>query len=130
MLELAFSSVDDIGKGRSFDCSTCPESIKKKRRCKEDRWDFTHKDDIIFPMPIQKGGARYGFCPGKVTQLGEMNAKRIFDMLILSSETNQLLYAGGIMDQPAWFVEQLSWFMPRHKQIKHFQEQKAMWGSK
>lgn len=129
MLEMAFSDSDSIGKGRSFNCDTCLDSIKKKRRCTEDRWDFTHRDDIIFPMPIQKGGTKYGFCPGKITQAGEMDAKRIFDVLILSSETNQLLYSGGLMEQPAWFIEQLTWLMPRHKQYKNYQEQKAMWGS-
>lgn len=129
MLDLAFADDDMIGKGRSFDCSTCHKNIKKLRRCEEDRWDLNHEDGIIFPIEVFKGGQKYGFCPGKVTWASEFHTKRIFDLLVLSCDTKHLLYSGGLMEQPSWFVSRLSWFAPRYNALKNAIEQKNMWGS-
>ena len=129
MIDLAFADESMIGKGRHFNCESCPTSIQKKRRCKEDKWDFKPKDDIIFPIEVYKGGPRYGFCPGKVTWVSEFHTKRIFDLLVLTCETKFLLYEGGIMDQPSWYISKLSWFMPKYNALKEAMNQKRMWGS-
>lgn len=37
---------------------------------------------------------------------------------MLSAETNAMLEAGGINDQPDWFMDHFSWFAPIYKQAK------------
>ena len=63
-----------------------------------------------------KGGAPYGFCPGKVTW--DTEAKEVFQLLIISAETGQLLTDGGIINQPDWFIQLLAWFLPKYDNFK------------
>lgn len=57
------------------------------------------------------GGELYGFCPGKITR--EPTVHAVFRILMIAAETGAMLKAGGIEDQPDWFVELLGWFIPR-----------------
>ena len=67
-------------------------------------------------MTIFKGGSEYGFCPGKATWDGTI--KQLYAMLQVSTETGNLWDSGGIKDQPDWFIELLSWFLPRYDTMK------------
>lgn len=99
--------------GRAFNCSTCPEMIQKKRRCHEDRWDFTEDDDpSIFPIYIHKGGAQYGFCPAKATWDDEVAT--LFRTLHIAATTGAMWENGSLKEQPTWWVELLSWFIQRY----------------
>lgn len=86
------------------------------RRCREDRWDFTEADGAAFPLYIQrhdKGtGELYGFCPSKVAR-DDPATVALFRILMIAADTGVMLKAGGIEDQPDWFVELLGWLMPR-----------------
>jgi len=45
-----------------------------------------------------------------------------FNMLLISCETGNLPYFGGIMDQEPDFIENLSWFLPRWDMLKFNQK--------
>jgi len=117
LLELEFADhVQLKKKGRNFQCVGCPKNIQKLRRCREDRWDFTEDDASFFPIRIHEGGGFYGFCPGKATW--DQEAVFLFKLLVVSFEQKALLVAGGIADQPAWFIEQLGWFVTAYDSNK------------
>lgn len=103
-------------EGRSFNCQTCPESVKALRRCREDREDFAAADGAIWPMYIHKGGQLYDFCPAKATW--DFGLQALFQELIVMAETKCLPYAGGLYDQPTWVVETLAWFLPTYDFMK------------
>ena len=42
----------------------------------------------------------------------------MFSILLVAAETGQLWEQGGIADQPEWFIELLTWFLPRHDTMK------------
>lgn len=67
-------------------------------------------------MSIYKGGTQYGFCPAKASW--DEGVVGLFRKLVLSAETNVMLEKGGLNDQPDWFVEQFSWFVPLYKETK------------
>lgn len=39
-------------------------------------------------------------------------------MLSIAAETGNLWASGGVKDQPDWFIELLSWFLPRYDTMK------------
>jgi len=114
LVELSFADHSELIKqGRSFTCSKCDDKIKALRRCKEDREDFTAKDASFWPIYISPGGEPFSFCPGKATWDNE--AMAIFKILTIAAESGNIeLCAGGIYDQPDWWIEYLSWFLPRY----------------
>ena len=113
-------------EGRSFNCETCPQKIKTLRRCGEDRDDFTEDDGALWPMVIEKGGTPFGFCPAKAAWDGE--ALAVFRLLGLAAETGTLYEAGGLSNQPDWFIDLASWFIPLYKQRKLAMYAKAILG--
>jgi hypothetical protein len=79
--------------------------------------DFTeHDNPSVFPMYVTKGGQSFGFCPGKATWDSEVMLT--FKMLIVATETGCHYNAGGLEDQPQWWIDTLSWFIPRYKDAK------------
>lgn len=129
---MTFADENSIGKGRTFDCQKCPETTKKLRRCGIDgdkdrnRWNFTSKDSIHFPIQLTRGGQFYSFCPGKVSW--DWETVYIFRMLIVCSETGTMLTSGGVADQPTWFIELISWFLPIYDRIKFSTKAKMILG--
>lgn len=67
-------------------------------------------------MRIDDGGTEYGYCPGKATWDNE--AVNLFRIMATCVELKQLPYSGGMLDQPDWVVELLSWFAPRYDSSK------------
>lgn len=103
--------------GRNFICSECPERTKNLRRCQEERENFGPEDGIIFPIQISTGGERYGFCPGKATWDPEYT--KIFHLMTLAAESGDYHYVdGGIVDQPSWWIENVTWFIQTYKQLQ------------
>jgi hypothetical protein len=101
--------------------------VKKLRRCAEDRYDFDHKDGAMWPMQIDKHGDLFGFCPAKATW--DHEAVNKFRLLMLASESGCLNYVnGGLMDQPEWWVESLSWFLPRYRVLQFISRAKMILG--
>ena len=124
-------SLTDLTKlksdGRSFDCLTCKDSVRTLRRCGEDREDFTKEDGAFWPIQLFQGGDLYGFCPAKSTW--DMETVSVFKLLILSAETGNInLVKGAIEDQPAWWLDQVSWFVPKYKQIQFISRVKMILG--
>ncbi len=79
--------------------------------------DFTeHDNPSVFPMYVTKGGQTFGFCPGKATW--DQEAMLTFKMLIVAAETGCHYNAGGLEDQPQWWIDLLSWFIPRYNDMK------------
>ena len=111
---------------KNFDCFTCKINTKKIRKCAEPREDFTSDDSVIFPMYVSKGGALYGFCPGKATW--DKEAVAIFKQLVISAETGCQYVAGGLEDQPMWWLDLLSWFIPRYNDSKFAKRVKSIVG--
>lgn len=95
----------------------CPLATQEKRRCWEDRWDFTAADDAtIFPIYVHQGGELYGFCPGKANRDPEV--QQMFRVLLIAAETGVMLKPGGLDDQPEEFVSLLAWMIPRLDMVK------------
>lgn len=118
LLELSFADTAKLAKeGRNFDCSNCPASIQKLRRCHENRWDFAEPDGSLWPMYLHKGGPLYGFCPSKVAR-DDPEASQLYNLLVVIAETGQLLVAGGVAEQPDWLVSELAWFLPQYSTHK------------
>lgn len=113
--------------GRNFICSECPERTKNLRRCQEERENFGPEDGIIFPIQISQGGERYGFCPGKATWNPEYT--KIFQLMSLAAESGDYHYVeGGIVDQPSWWIENVSWFIQTYKQLQFTGRAKSILG--
>lgn len=70
----------------------------------------------MWPMYVFRGGDLYNFCPGKATWHYETH--ETFKLLLIASETGQLLYNGGMTNQPDWFIDLLAWFLPRFDTMK------------
>ena len=114
---------------RPFDCSIClavNDRISKLRRCDEDRYDFSAEDDVIFPIQIEKGGVKHGFCPAKATW--DFKVQNIYNLLILSCETGALYNKGGLVNQPFWFIDIMSWFAPAYDNLKFMSRAKSILG--
>ena len=127
LTELSFADHARLKKsGRSFDCQNCPKSIQSLRRCQEDREDFTEADGSLWPMYIEKGGDLFSFCPGKATW--DHEAVGLFRLLVVSAETGKLYESGGLSDQPDWWIETLSWFIPRYKTHEFINRAKMILG--
>lgn len=69
-------------------------------------------------MYVSKGGQTFGFCPGKATW--DHEAMLTFKMLIVAAETGCHYNAGGLEDQPQWWIDLLSWFIPRYDDLKFY----------
>jgi hypothetical protein len=102
------------------------EAVQKIRRCKEDRDDFTRSDGSLWPMPIQKGGPSYGFCPGKATW--SIEAAELLGIIELTYFTKSLYYPGSISEQPSWYVELIKDLLPFYESSKAAHKHSAMWG--
>jgi hypothetical protein len=128
LIALTFADKAELRKsGRNFTCSKCDDSVKKLRRCQEDRFDFTEKDNAsIWPMQVEKGGPQFGFCPGKATW--DSQVAELYKILEISYHTKHLPFSGPLLDQPAWFVDCLHMFMTMYDDLRFASRQKAMWG--
>lgn len=73
-------------------------------------------DGAIWPMTVMEGGEQYGFCPGKAQW--DETVKHLFRSLLICADTGTMWEQGGIKDQPDWFVDLLSWFLPRYDTMK------------
>lgn len=70
-------------------------------------------------------GQLYGFCPAKLMRGDDPEALQLYSILVVVAETGQLLEGGGISAQPAWFIDELAWFLPKYSAYK-FGRQAAM----
>lgn len=123
-MELSFAPPD---RAKVFQCSKCPLPTQKLRRCHEDREDFTQADNgSVFPIMITPEGQQYGFCPSKATW--DSTVSGIYNSLMICAETGNLWTAGGISEQPSWFVELLSMFILRYNDHKFYSRAQAILG--
>lgn len=127
LFELTHATVE---RQKTFDCSVCPERNKKMRRCQEDRDDFVeadNRDGMNWPIFVEKGGESFGFCPGKSTWDREVSD--LYRLMSLATESgNILLYSGGIVDQPEWWIDSMTWFVPRYKNAQFVSRAKMILG--
>lgn len=124
LLELQFA---DSERAQAFRCETCPSSVKKLRRCEEDRWDFGPEDGTFWPIQITKGsGGLYGFCPGKAAK--DPGVVASYEAVILTAETGALWESGGISQQPAWYMELVCTFVPMYTELRFASRARAILG--
>lgn len=77
-------------------------------------------------MYIESGGDLFSFCPGKATW--DPEAVSLFQLLLVSAETGNMYEAGGLADQPYWWIELSSWFLRRYDDAKFASRVKAVLG--
>jgi hypothetical protein len=78
-------------------------------------------------LRIESHGDLFSFCPGKATW--DKDAVQKFQLLMLASESGNLNYVqGGIADQPEWWIESLSWFLPRYRMLQFISRAKMILG--
>lgn len=73
-------------------------------------------------------GELYGFCPAKVAR-DDFETTSLYNMLIVIAETGQLLESNGISNQPAWLIDELSWFLPKYSAYKFANQISMVFGS-
>jgi len=78
--------------------------------------DFTNDDGAIWPIQMSPGGALYSFCPGKATW--DHMAREVYGILVMSMEMGCLYNAGGIINQPTWYLDLMSFFGPIYDKLK------------
>ncbi len=101
--------------------------MQRIRRCRESREDFTFSDGAIFPIKISDHGSEYGFCPSKATW--EPIIADIFNLLLISAKTGQLLTNGGLENQPVWYIELLGEFLIKYDNLSFIQKAEMVLGS-
>lgn len=77
-------------------------------------------------MYVEKGGTLFGFCPGKSTWDSE--ASSIYQALVICAETGIMLEDGPLSEQPDWWVDLLSWFLPYYSDTKFYSRARAILG--
>lgn len=99
------------------------------RRCREDRYDFTEKDNAaVFPIQLTKGGPTFGFCPAKILR-DDPVAADIYTTLVAILETGVWPKAGGIEDQDDYWVDMVAQFGPMRRTIEFSERFKMVAGS-
>lgn len=88
--------------------------------------DFTDADGHIWPMRVFEGGGLYGFCPGKASQ--DSAAVATYQALVVCHQTGAHWIDGGISDQPSWWVELVSEFLPRMDDLRFYSRARAILG--
>ena len=78
-------------------------------------------------MPVEKGGSRFGFCPGKATW--DYEASELYKLLELTYHTRIMPYPGALLEQPAWWIDLLHWFVVSYRDLQEVRRHRAMWGS-
>lgn len=123
LLELQFC---DSQRRAELDCNRCPDRVQKLRRCREDKWNFTSDDASFWPMRVSKGGELYGFCPAKATW--DQRVIDYYQALVVASECGSQWCAGGLKDQPSWWLELLSSFAPSYNELRFTSRARAILG--
>lgn len=77
-------------------------------------------------MYVNKGGMQYNFCPGKATW--DHEARKLYEVMVTVAHTGALWDAGGLSEQPTWFVDMLAWFLPLYDRVKFFSRAAAILG--
>ncbi len=111
---------------QAFTCSSCPENVKKLRRCQEDRIDFTDADGAIWPMRVFEGGGLYSFCPGKASW--DHTVIAVYQALVVCRETGAHWVSGGISEQPSWWIDLVTDFLPRMDDQRFYSRARAILG--
>lgn len=100
----------------------------KLRKCEDDREDFTKKDNPgLWPIRLSKGGPAFSFCPGKATW--DHDAAEALRLLETTYFLGQPLFPGSFMEQPWWYAEFISEYLPVYDDMRENNKQRAMWGS-
>ena len=122
LLELQFAGE----RAKDFSCASCHARVQKLRRCREDKFDFDDHDAPFWPIRIQQGGGLYSFCPGKATW--DQETKAIYSAIVVCAETHTQWQNGGIADQPSWWIDLVSSFVPMYNEMKFYARAKAILG--
>lgn len=79
-------------------------------------------------MRIRDGGELYNFCPGKATW--DYQALHIFSLLMLTAHTGVFYSEGGLADQPAWYIDLATWFLPCYDNLRFYSRAESILGDK
>jgi hypothetical protein len=77
-------------------------------------------------MYVYQGGEKYGFCPGKATW--DPFIANLFQTLQVAFETKTNWVAGGLSEQPEWWVSLMAHFIPRYDGNKFASRAKMVLG--
>lgn len=130
---MALLGLEFADEPQHYNCLTCPKNVAKRRRCADERMDFTSDDAAFWPIYLnrdakgQVSGTGFGFCPGKATWYH--HHQKLFRQLVLAAETGTPLFAGGLMDQPEWAAELTSWFVPEYLERQFMRRAARIFGS-
>lgn len=105
MIDLRFA---DSESTKTFDCSKCPGSLKKQRKCEQD--GLNNLDRLI---SVDQYGIKLPFCPAKAIWYHEFT--NLFSVLLVALETGILPKAGSLEDQDQLFVELFPYFVDRYR---------------
>jgi len=84
-------------------------------------------DANFWPIYLYEGGEPYGFCPAKATW--EPSISELYSIMALASETGNInLTSGGLFDQSDWWIENISWFLPKYRAAKFAAQVRSVLG--
>lgn len=108
-------------RGLEFNCRRClvnpntrepSDHVARMRKCYTDRWDYTERDGVAFPLYVVPGGPGFGFCPGKLLRGDDQLALQIFNELMIIVRSKTWPIEGGLFDQEVFWVELYREFEP------------------
>jgi hypothetical protein len=105
LIDLKFASYEDA---KHYDCSKCPSSLKKSRKCEQDGLD-----NLVRPISVDDVGLKLKFCPGKATWYDEYTI--LFYNMVMALETGILPKEGSFEDQDELFVSLFPFFVDRYR---------------
>jgi len=105
LIDLRFADAEST---KAYDCSKCPSSLKKQRKCEEK--GLNNLDRLI---SVDQNGIKLPFCPAKATWYDEFT--NLFSVLLVALETGILPKAGSLEDQDQLFVELFPYFVDRYR---------------
>jgi hypothetical protein len=105
LIDLRFADSDST---KTMDCSKCPSSLRKQRKCEQDGLN-----NLDRPISVDSYGLKLTFCPAKATWYHEFT--ELFSQLLVALETGILPKGGNLEDQDQLFVELFPYFVDRYR---------------
>ena len=91
---------------KQYNCSQCPDSVKRQRKCQEEGFD-----NLRTLKHIDEYGIRVNFCPGKATWFPRIEI--LFSECFVARKTSLLPKSGSLEDQDYLFTEVFPYFVER-----------------
>lgn len=116
-MELSYAEPDEA---KRFQCATCPELNKKRRKCESEGFENVPVGSRVNNI----NGKLFRFCPGKATWYPEII--ELFQQCELAAETGIMPDRGAFLDQDATFADVFPTFVSLRSEKKYIRQMKDL----